>query len=80
MMEYEQALFTLLGYRWGNTPLDDAMQFGHEEVVKMLQVGSCHPIISLAGFTSVYVYVARYIFEQIFFYPLVFVIACTHIQ
>ncbi|XP_035990648.1 glutaminase 2b [Fundulus heteroclitus] len=23
--------------RWGNLPVDDAMQFGHEEVVKMLQ-------------------------------------------
>lgn len=27
----------LLPVRWGNTPLDDAMQFGHEVVVSLLQ-------------------------------------------
>lgn len=26
-----------LFFRWGNTPLDDAMQFGHNAVVKVLQ-------------------------------------------
>lgn len=26
-----------LFFRWGNTPLDDAMQFGHSAVVKVLQ-------------------------------------------
>ena len=38
-----------LSFRWGNTPLDDAMQFGHDEVVKLLQVGPNHSSITLAN-------------------------------
>lgn len=28
---------TVLSIRWGNTPLDDAMQFGHAVIVSVLQ-------------------------------------------
>lgn len=28
---------TLLSIRWGNTPIDDAMQFNHDVVVSILQ-------------------------------------------
>lgn len=29
--------YTVFSVRWGNTPLDDAMQFGHDVVVSVLQ-------------------------------------------
>ena len=31
----------MLSFRWGNTPLDDAMQFGHDVTVSVLQEYLC---------------------------------------
>ena len=29
--------YIVVSIRWGNTPLDDAMQFGHDVIVSVLQ-------------------------------------------